>query len=334
MSGRTNIEWTDRTWNPTRGCSMARGSETGGCKYCYAARTGLRHKGKGKPYEGLVRMTENGPRWTGKIELVESALEDPLHWKTPSRVFVDSMSDLFHEDIPDEYIDRVFAVMALCSQHTFQVLTKRAGRLAPFMDHWRSKRTFDLFLAPEPEYSKRWTGVLNRELDNVWLGVSVENQATADLRIPALLRAAAAVRFVSYEPALGPVEWDADWLYVKCKYCGRHSHPTRPQWEWNGSVGGRCEFLDCAKPYFDESLLNWVITGGESGPDARPFDLAWARNTIAQCREAEVPCFVKQLGARPGYARKDGWRDIGLKDRKGGDMSEWPEDLRVREYPK
>jgi protein gp37 len=280
---------------------MAKGSELGGCLNCYAARTALRHAGPGKPYEGLVRMTDNGPRWTGKVALVEDSLEAPLHVKEPCRWFVDSMSDLFHEEIPDHYIDRVFATMGLAHWHTFQVLTKRADRM------------------------ERYTRSFPRDpLPNVQLGVSVEDEPTARLRIPALLRAAAAVRFVSYEPALGPVDF-ARYLGDRRRILGDGLNPV-----W----------------------IDWLIVGGESGPGARPFDLAWARNAIEQCRAAGVPCFVKQLGARPissdildmvdnerGSFRpskcmgQTGFNLLNLKDSKGGDMSEWPNWARVREFP-
>ena len=333
---KTKIEWTrgddgsaGRVWNPTRGCSMAAGSECGGCLNCYAARQALRMSYHGGIYEGLVKLTENGPRWTGKV--VQGDIDAPLHVRKPCRWFVDSMSDLFHESVPDEWIDRAFAVMALCPRHTFQVLTKRAERMRAWATghdligrHHRILGDAWGILGHMPKYDH---GDLLRRawpLKNVWLGVSVEDEPTARLRILSLLATPASVRWVSYEPALGPVDW-RPWLHDQTPI---HRIKDLP---WPGNV----------------RILDWLVIGGESGPSARPFDLAWARNAIAQCRAAGVPPFMKQVGARPFVTRVlsqdigrfpwaasdgDGYR-LRLKDRKGGKMAEWPEDLRVREYP-
>jgi protein gp37 len=228
-------------------------------------------------------------------------LAKPLAWKTPRRVFVNSMSDLFHPTAPDDYIAAVFGVMAACPQHTFQVLTKHPERAARWFAVWRDGG------APLP---------------NVWLGTSVEDQAAADERIPHLLACPAAVLWVSYEPALGPVDFSA-WL------------PDRG-----------LSFTDAeGVPVRGPARLDWIVVGGESGPGARPFDVQWARDTVRQCRRASVPVFVKQLGANyidakngvGGYSASPppeyGRLTRRLCDRKGGDPSEWPEDLRVREWP-
>ncbi len=171
---KNGIVWTDETWNPLRGCSRV--SE--GCRNCYAESVARRFDGPGLPYEGLIA---SGGQWNGQIKLVPEKLDEPLRWQRPRRIFVNSMSDLFHPNVPNEYIDRVFAVMALASQHTFQVLTKRPERML--------------------EYLNRRT-----TMPNVWLGVSIENQVTADERIPLLLQTPAAVRWVSAEPLLRPVD--------------------------------------------------------------------------------------------------------------------------------
>jgi len=276
------IQWCDVTWNPIRGCSMAKGSELGGCLNCYAARQASRFTGEGSPFAGFARVTENGPRWTGKVELVEKHLTDPLKWKAPRRVFVNSMSDLFHEALHLAEIDRIFDVMERCPQHTFQVLTKRPGWMRHYMATMVTQRP-------------SWP------LPNVWLGVSVEDQATAGARIPLLLRTPAAVRFVSYEPALGPVDW------------------------------GHACVSDGARAGL--AALDWIIVGGESGPGARPFDVQWARDTVAQCRDAGVACFVKQLGARPRGPEQSVPDWVSRLDRKGGNWEVWPDDLRVREFP-
>jgi protein gp37 len=274
MGAKTEIPWTDSTWNPTRGCSMAKGSEKGGCLYCYAARLaardlpGLRSPTTGKSF---ARILNSGPRWTGKVELIEKALSIPLYWKKPRRIFVNSMSDLFHESLSDEDINRVFSVMVLCQQHTFQILTKRPERMLAYV-----------------------TSEMDWTLPNVHLGVSVEDQATADARIPILLQTPAAKRFVSYEPALNIVSFK----YLKG--------------------------------------IDQLIIGGESGPSARPFDLDWVRDVIQQCRGWGVAPFFKQAGANVFDSSLTALGRSGIvhfKDRKGADWSEWPEDLRVREFP-
>jgi protein gp37 len=262
-----------------------------------------------------------GPHWTGKVELIESMLDIPLRRKKPTTYFVNSMSDLFHEALPDEAIDRVFAVMALCPQHTFQVLTKRAERMREYWkdptalrDRWFAALLDQRVFPGDPRRAvignpsragvaegilKGWRPLM---LDNVRLGVSAEDQQRADERIPLLLQTPAAVRFISAEPLLGPVDlkrWAIP-AFVPC-IC----HPG----------------------------LDWVIAGGESGPGARPCDLAWIRSIVTQCKAAGVPCFVKQLGSV--YARY--WNgDPNWKEKlnaKAGNPNEWPTDLRVREMP-
>lgn len=325
------IAWTEETWNPIRGCSRV--SE--GCRHCYAERMAARFSGPGQPYDGLARSTPSGPRWTGKVRLVEEHLADPLRWKRPRRVFVNSMSDLFHEALSNEQIAAIFGVMAAAPQHTFQVLTKRAKRMREWFvggarpniavyDAAAEIVAGDWSKMPSDMAKTRSSGGAWWPLPNVWLGVSVEDQATADARIPHLLETPAAVRWVSYEPALGPVRFDhldadaaghAEWCQIDA-LTGRHTDMGRP----------------CPDA---PSRLDWIVIGGESGPGARPFDVAWARATIAACRAAGVPCFVKQLGARPVQAPAPpvGRYAFAFDDRKGGDPAEWPVDLRVREWP-
>lgn len=313
MGTTTKIEWTDATWNPTKGCSMAASSETGGCLNCYAARQALRHRRPGGAYEGLVRMTGSGPRWTGKVLLAEDALEAPLRWRKSRRVFVDSMSDLWHEKLFAEEQAEVYAVMAAAFWHTFQVLTKRPERRADAFDDRMFAREVEhrmlRYLNRDPPAVFRWP------LGNVWEGVSCEDQKTADARIPLLLQTPAAVRFVSAEPLLGLM--------------GLKTHLPR--------MMGLSEMLGSALNdggYDGRTTgLDWVIVGGESGPGARPCDFPWVRDIIAQCKAAGVPCFVKQLGADPFDSGQPGRPHFSMKDRKGGDPYEWPADLRVREFP-
>lgn len=281
----SSIEWTEHTWNPVTGCSKV----SPGCAHCYAETVALRFWPT--QYRGIPIVDPNkparvngGPNSTRRREFTDvmthaDRLDQPLRRKKPTTYFVNSMSDLFHEDVPDEFIGKVFDRMAQARRHTFQVLTKRAERM----------------LALLPTFAARHTAADGSgwPLPNVWLGVSVENQRFADERIPLLLQTPAAVRFISAEPLLGPI-----------RHLGQ-------------SVPG----------------LDWCIVGGESGPGARPFDLAWARSIVQQCKAAGVACFVKQLGSNPENAGDGGLVQVTIRDRKGGDIHEFPRDLRVREFP-
>ena len=280
--GKTSIEWTDRTWNPVRGCSRV----SQGCVNCYAERQAARFAAAGKPFHGFVTQVNGHPVWTGKVELVENHLMDPLSWRTPSRVFVNSMSDLFHEALSFREIDRVIAVIMLAKTHTMQVLTKRAYRLpAYFCDPGRLSSVSHA--AAEMGYGKE-SMAFEWPPKNLWLGVSVEDRGNKN-RIDLLRKTPASVRFLSIEPLLEDI--------------------------------GELDLRD----------ISWVIVGGESGPGARPFDVSWARSVIQQCKAAGVSCFVKQLGRWP---TQDGAEfTFPFRDKKGGDMAEWPEDLRVREFP-
>lgn len=305
MSIGTTIEWprfpgyTAATWNPTRGCSRV--SE--GCRNCYAERIAGRFSAEGGdqrlPFSEFAIMTPSGPRWTGRVELVEHKLLEPLKRRQPTCYFVNSMSDLFHENLRDETIDRVFAVMAVCPQHLFIGLTKRAERMSGYlrqpafagrrvivndqiarwmqsMDDFPRGRSF-------PRFCGQWP------LANVILGVSVEDQAAADQRIPHLLATPAACRVISYEPALGPLDLS--------RYLTEKGVDSPP---W------------VAPPWAD-----WVIAGGESGPRARPSHPDWFRGLRKQCADAGVPFFLKQI--------THNGREIPF--------DEWPEDLRVMEFP-
>ncbi len=335
MSG-TSIEWTDATWNPVRGCTRV----SPGCENCYAERQAARFRGPGGAYEGLVRTHANGePRWTGEIKLLPELLDQPLRWRRPRRIFVNSMSDLFHDGIPDEFIDRVFAVMDVASHHTFQILTKRPARMLEYLTDPRlSGRILALHYEAlgirSPTGRKALADDWTLPIRNCWFGVSVENQETADERIPLLLDTPAAIRFLSVEPLLDRVSLtDLRGVGFDALYGVDH---------------GRRK-------------INWVIVGGESGPRARPCDVAWIRSIVAECKAAGCPVFVKQLGRRP-LIRYGDWRSIsvahewtGLRalnqeekarpidpeemghmrpiDSKGGEPLGWPEDIRVREFP-
>lgn len=350
MADQTSIEWTDATWNPTRGCSRV----SAGCKNCYAERVAARFSGPGRPYDGFAlgspssrhgRIADRGPRWTGRVELVPSQLDLPLRWRKPRRVFVNSMSDLFHEKLSNEDIAAVFGVMAACPQHTFQVLTKRSERMSRWYQHVARHN--------EAVGSCVWfaTSILGRSasdpittsdlprwpLPNVWLGVSIEDQWRADERIPHLLATPASVRWVSAEPLLQSVDFENVPVPRSSSWHGYAGTYNALTGRFQLAVGNVNEEMRHARHVTEEACLSWIVVGGESGPAARPFDLAWARSVVAQCRAAGVSCFVKQLGARPFDSAEGGanpWSDFRLRDRKGGDPSEWPEDLRVREWPK
>lgn len=301
MADKSAIQWCDATWNPLVGCSRV--SE--GCRHCYAERETYRlgERLEQPKFRGLTRLVGGEPQWTGEVRLWEPAHEQPLRWTKPRRVFVNSMSDLFHEKVRNEWIDRIFAVMAQSPTHTFQVLTKRPERMRAYFAIDRDE-LIDRIDDAAGSFGACHANIARWPLPNVWLGVSVEDQATADARIPLLLQTPAAVRWVSYEPALGSV----DFVRGGFSFLDRLKSPT----------GKRHEKLD------------WLVVGGESGPGARPFDLAWARQAVAQGEARGVPVFVKQLGAHPVVEG----RPWGQASRKGDDPTEWPPDLRVQEYPR
>lgn len=309
----TTIEWTrgddgsmGETWNPMRGCQIV----SPGCTNCYAMKQAHRFSGLGQPYEELTKMSKSGQiLWTGKVRLVPEALDAPLHWRKPRRVFVNSMSDLFHKDVPDEFIDQCFAVMALAPQHTFQVLTKRPSRMLEWFNPKRPEVVIDAMNDYGVNAAVRWP------LPNTWLGVSVEDQATADERIPLLLQTPAAVRFISAEPLLSRISL-LDFLYKNLQ--------ATP--EWRTHKGSRQMKLTHEGLRGD---LHWVIVGGESGHKARPCHVDWIRSIVGQCKAADVACFVKQVGSNPRGDRPC----VELCSRKGGDPQEWPEDIRIRQFP-
>lgn len=260
MSDKTGIEWTDSTWNPMRGCSLV----SDGCKNCYAMGVAGRFGGPGQPYDGLTAKTTQGAKWNGKIMLVPDMLTQPIKWQRPRKIFVNSMSDLFHEGVPDSYIDQVFAVMALAPQHIFQVLTKRPQRMRDYFsapDVWARIEVAARVIHRDRTGKQIAGKTLIGPLPHVWLGVSVEDQAAADERIPLLLQTPAAVRWISAEPLLGPVDLDRVYLST------------------------------------DHALwVDWVVVGGESGPKARPMHPDWARSLRDQCAAANVPLLFKQWG--------------------------------------
>jgi protein gp37 len=263
MAQASTIEWTDATWNPIRGCSRV--SE--GCRNCYAEGIAARFSGPGKPYEGLARFVDGDARWTGKIMVVPDVLEEPMFWRKPRRIFVNSMSDLFHENVDRLTIARIFAVMALTPHHTYQILTKRPERMREVLstvdcEHWVKGMAWEI-LGHHPKFKHRDILARPWPLPNVWLGTSPCDQKTFDELVPALGLTPAAVRFLSIEPMLGPID------------CGNAFDPA-------------------VEPYHP---IDWVICGGESGAGARPMHPDWARSLRDQCTAAGVPFFFKQWGS-------------------------------------
>lgn len=303
MADHTKIEWADATWQAITGCSVV----SPGCTNCYAmklAGTRLRHH---PSRAGLTKDSKAGPVWTGEVRLNGGWLTQPLHWKRPRRIFVCAHGDLFHPAVPDEWIDKVFAVMALCPQHEFQVLTKRSGRMREYLsrndvslfDRWSKAFDPGTFCMSQHEIEAHLSPFATAEhralyratypvypLENVLLGGSVEDQDRADERrdhLGPLARKHGWRTFVSYEPALGPVDWIG--------------------WEF----------------------LSWMISGGESGQDARPSHPDWHRAARDFCAGAGVPYFFKQWGDWAAVIDRDNddpdWRkDYSRKYDDSGDM--------------
>lgn len=310
----TKIQWTNETWNPVVGCSKI----SPGCKNCYAERMAKRLKGmaeaklRDNPHvdDGTIKylnvVDEHG--WTGwpGIAGVDEWTQ-PLRWRKPRRVFVVSMGDLFHPRVPVWVIDRVFGIMALAKQHTFQVLTKRPNRMREYFEKLESRAfgtsaelEYENCTYPQSqiynlwgtEVRKVWDGeiLINRPwpLSNVWLGTSIEDQENSS-RIADLVPCPAVVHFVSVEPMLSWVNLDLSGVNYGRDHDG-----------WS-------------------EQLDWVICGGESGPGARPMDPYWAHDLLAQCRQAEIPFFFKQGSA-------NNWPDYKT-------FESFPDGLQVREYP-
>ena len=292
MADNTKIEWADATVNADNGCSVL----SPGCTNCYAmklAGTRLKHV---PSRAGLTVDSKTGPVWTGEVRLDEKQLLAPLRWKRPRRIFWNAHGDLFHDAVPDEWIDRVFAVCALTPQHTHMILTKRSARMREYLNNdfqqvrsqtWcnieglaiTGKRQSEAAAEEAEEFVALSTSLW--PLPNVWLGVSVEDQARADQRIPDLLATPAAVRFISVEPLLGPVDLRA------------------PLYRGEAGITMKGYLRDKAEPddfHYWASKLDWVIVGGESGPGSRPMHPDWACQLRDQCAAADVPFFFKQWG--------------------------------------
>jgi len=260
---KTKIEWATDVWNPTVGCTKV----SAGCKNCYAERM----------YERF-----NPTEKFSEVKCYPERLEQPLRWKKSRHVFVDSMSDLFHPDVPGNFIAQVFAICRIAEQHTFMILTKRAGYMVACLNDpyfWKE-------VTNQVEYFAENGPTVDTTPSNVWLGVSVEDQNAADERIPLLLQTPAAVRFVSVEPMLGKIDL---WKYATCEetfgsiYDHRGTYPFYQALGWaNTSVK-------------TNDGIDWVIAGCESGPRARPMNYEWVAELRDDCEAADVPFFLKQM---------------------------------------
>jgi protein gp37 len=339
MGSKTGISWTDSTWSALRGCSrtIASGATQSGCGDptgggCYAERNGYRFSGPGLPYEGLVRMTSTGARWTGKVLLVDNHLLDPIRWQRARRIFTTSVSDPFHERFSNETIAIVFGVMAATVRHAHQCLTKRIRRgrewfswveaaaakdgVSPAAFCFGVMRQYvegcDRFSDADRALVRRSIVVESARsatwpLLNVWIGVSVENQDAADERIPDLIATPAAVRFLSCEPLLGPVNL-------------RRVRPAPVPID--ALTGGWGVASNNDAHHRQEPRLHWVIAGCESGPGARPCDVAWLRSLRDQCAAAGMPFFLKQARSdelgHPAGVQRPVTTGPGSKRKAGG----------------
>lgn len=339
MADKTKIEWTDATVNAINGCSVT----SPGCKFCYAMKQAHRVDVR----RGLTAPTSGGMVWTGEVRFNEKALMLPLGWKRPRTIFWNAHGDMFHENVPDEWIDRCFAVMALTPHHRHQVLTKRSARMREYISSPRARyriarMIIDMLIAKRIKFDEQTWPVISEgdsdepsdilirwPLPNVWLGVSVEDQRRADERIPDLLATPAAVRFLSCEPLLGPV----DMTKITLRHFG--GMPT----DLSQRLGDYVQPLQ--GNFTDSPRIDWVIVGGESGPGARPMHPDWARSIRNQCAAAGVPFHFKQWGEwlpwqleeTGGWgwlSQKGAWaagRELHLRRRNGKMPKPWSDEL-------
>lgn len=353
MAQKTSIAWTDWTWSPVIGCSRV----SPGCQHCYAERLVavlMSRNPKLPMYHGLASVRASGePQWSGEVRFLPERLAEPLSWRKPRKVFVCDMSDLFHDGVANEQIAAVFGVMAATPHITYQILTKRPERMARFFA-WLDDEAKGSGAPPRAVRCGIAAANFGADVDylglpdawplpNLWVGTTVEDQKRANERIPHLLRVPARVRFLSCEPLLEQVDLDPP----TCPTCGGHDEVIGDD-DATGFCrehGDEMAFGTWLDPCADEKQagINWVICGGESGADARTFDVEWARFMRHQCSMAGVSLFVKQLGARPvdsamrvpenlhGLAQAP--MALQLRDRAGGVPAEWPEDLRVQQFP-
>lgn len=311
---KTSISYLTHTWNPVTGCTPV----SAGCANCWARRMHARRLWGNQPFS--------------EVTLHPDRLGQPLRVKKPARIGVCFMGDLFHEAVDRRFIDKVLAVIAMAPQHQFLILTKRPKRAAEYLLDWRRENGIALQMADFGVWCKwEWP------LPNVWLGVSVEDQATADERIPLLLQAPAAHRWVSIEPMLGPV--------ALSRFFWREISTVERNRIYDATQGHPDAYPLAVEKAWRAGCLDFVVLGGESGPKARPCDLLWIRSIVGQCKAVGCPTYVKQLGSNPvgkepllepirnlWYYDEQLYHYAGFKG-AADDPEQWPEDLRVREIP-
>jgi protein gp37 len=327
VADRTRVEWTraddgtpGATWPIVTGCEHM----SPGCDRCYAARLTAGRLRNNPAYAGLAE----GGRFNGEVRLLPDRLDWPLHWRKPRRIFVCSMSDLFHKDVPVEFIARAWAVMAATPQHTYIVLTKRHARMRSVLrdechcrsghvpgEHFRS--VMEWASTPHsptyiPGLKSGMSNAVPWPLPNVWIGVSAEDQKWANIRIPALLDTPAAVRWVSAEPLLGPINLNPD------DHTGHDSDHQGTHYECLA-----CSTDDKSVTYVERPFpeIDWLVVGGETGPGARPVHPDWIRSLRDQCVDASVPFYLKQWG---DWLPLDGHREyMSLPPIQPGRTREW-----------
>lgn len=365
---KTRISWSDSTWNYQVGCSRV----SRGCRNCYAERDVARTAARKEAFQGLTEKFREGPRWTGALILLQERIEDPLRWTKGRKVFVNSISDFFHEDALWEVQAAAFAIMSECGHHTFQILTKRPQRAIAFFRTLEA--TAQERCVRDPVHDIDWhrreilraaargVGVEDKRFDpgaeggaqwplpNVHIGVSVEDRASAARLIPLLFHIPAAVRWVSAEPLLEEISL-LPWvrLWEECTSCEEDlgwpgpAEDLCPECGAEGTLLARCgEPLEPDDegefPWLEwHERIDWVVIGGESGPGARPFYLEWAEKLITECGANGVPCFMKQVGSKalfhPHDLKPGFYQGFPTVHRAGANPEEWPEGLRVQQWP-
>jgi protein gp37 len=290
MADSTKIEWTEATWQVITGCTVV----SPGCKNCYAMKLAGSRLMHHPSREGLTQPSAAGPVWNGQVRFNEQWLRQPIGWKRPRKIFVCAHGDLFHEAVPNEWIDKVFAVMAIAKQHTFQVLTKRAERMRDYMLALTPNRIEAKARELDHTFVFEGNMLLQLPLPHVWLGVSAETQDWADERVPFLQDTPAAVRWVSAEPLLGEIRFDQ--LERRKKRSLRGDAPMERGDDWvyyDNALAGRRSTQNGQYPV---AKLDWVVSGGESGVNARPSHPDWFRSIRDQCAKAGTAYLHKQNG--------------------------------------